>query len=333
MQAVVLTNRSGPDGLRVLARSAPSPGPDEVLVDVRAAGVNFADLLATQGLYPDAPKRPCVLGYEVAGIVVAIGADVSDVTVGDRVLGPTWFGGWAERAVIAAANLIHLPEHFSFEEDAALPVNYGTAHAALIGYGSLREGERVLVHAAGGGVGVAATQIAKAHGAEVWGSASPGKHDAISAIGVDHALDYTRRGWHQGVPALDVVMDPLGGRSLRRSYRMLRAGGRLICFGTSDAVSGEKRDLLAAARAVLTVPRFDPVRHLMMDSKSVIGLKINTLWSEHGTLAPSIAGLNSLLARNALKPVIAEAVPFARAPEALRLLAERRNVGKIVLVP
>jgi NADPH:quinone reductase-like Zn-dependent oxidoreductase len=329
----VLTDRSGPRGLRVSGRPVPSAGSNQVLVDVRAAGVNFADLLATQGLYPDAPKRPCVLGYEVAGTVAEVGSGVRGVAVGDRVLGPTWFGGWAERAVVASDNLLPLPEHFGFEEGAALPVNYGTAYAALISYGALKQGERVLVHAAGGGVGVAATQIAKAHNAEVWGTASPAKHQAIRAIGVDHPLDYTRRGWHRSVPPLDIAMDPLGGRSLRRSYRMLRAGGRLVCFGTSQAVSGESRDLLAAARSVLTVPRFDPLRHLMMDSKTVIGLKMNTLWAEHDTLAPFISGLTSLLSAEALKPVIAEAIPFSRAPDALRLLAERRNVGKIVLVP
>lgn len=333
MRAVVLNDRSGPGGLRVASRPAPSIGPNEVLVDVRAAGVNFADLLTTQGLCPPAPKPPCVLGYEVAGVVAEVGPGVQGVSSGDRVLGPTWFGGWAERAVVQSANLIPLPDHFSFEEGAALPVAYGTAYAALVSYGSVRRGDRVLVHSAGGGVGVAATQIAKTYGAEVWGTASPGKHQAIRALGVDYALDYTRRKWHRSVPPLDIALDPLGGRSLRRSYRMLRPGGRLVCYGTSAAVSGESRDLLAAARAVLTVPRFDPVRHLMMDCKTVIGLNLNAFWEGHGSLERFIGGLIALLDTGALKPVIAQAIPFAQAPDAVRLLAQRRNVGKIVLVP
>jgi NADPH:quinone reductase-like Zn-dependent oxidoreductase len=314
-------------------RPQPAVGVDEVLVDVRAAGVNFADLLATQGLYPDAPKRPCVLGYEVAGVVAQVGDGVEGIAVGDRVFGPTWFGGWAERVVIAVPNVLPLPERFSFEEGAALPVSYGTALAALVIYGSLRKDERVLVHAAAGGVGIAAVQIAKAHGAEVWGTASAAKHGAIAAVGVDHPLDYTHRGWHRGVPPLDIVLDPLGGRSLRRSYRMLRAGGRLACYGTSQAVSRESRDLLAIARAVLMAPRFHALGHLMMDSKTVIGLKMTTLWAEHGTLAPFLAELTRLLEDGNVCPVVAEAVPFARAGDALQLLARRSNIGKVVLVP
>jgi NADPH:quinone reductase-like Zn-dependent oxidoreductase len=213
-----------------------------------------------------------------------------------------------------------------------VPVNYATAWAALVRYGNVRPGERVLVHAAAGGVGIAATQIAKDLGAEVWGTASPAKHDAIRALGVDHPLDYTRRGWARVVPPLDLVMDALGGRSLRRSYRMLRAGGRLVAFGASGVVRGERRDLLAAARTVLTMPRFD-LRRQMSDSKAVIGLNVLSLWDEFGSLREWTDPLVDLMARGVIRPVVAEAFPFDRAADAHRAITSRRNVGKVVLVP
>ncbi len=325
----MLTGATGPTALKVQDAPAPRPGPGQVAVDVRAAGVNFSDLMATQGLYPEAPATPAVLGYEVAGTVAEGGAGFA---AGDRVIAIVPDGGWAERVAVDAASVMPLPAGMSFAQGAAVPVNYGTAYAALFRYGALVAGERALVHCAAGGVGVAATQLAKLRDVEVWGTASAAKHEAIAGNGVDHPLDYRRRGWHRGVPSLDLVLDPLGGRSLRRSYRLLRAGGRLVCLGASDAVSGPGRDLAAAAWTYFTGPRFDPLRHLMQDSKTVIGLHLVRLWRAVG-LAQLIDPIRGLLGSDALSPVVYEEVPFDRAPDALRILAERRNVGKVVLVP
>ncbi|WP_156737683.1 alcohol dehydrogenase catalytic domain-containing protein, partial [Mycobacterium sp. E735] len=177
MRAVVITKRGDPSVLRVQQRpDPPPPGPGQLRVAVRAAGVNFADHLARVGLYPDAPKLPAVVGYEVAGTVEAVGEGVDPGRVGERVLAGTRFGGYAEVVNVAASDSVPLPAAMGFEQGAAVPVNYATAWAALHGYGSLRAGERVLVHAAAGGVGIAAVQFAKAAGAEVHGTASPAKH-------------------------------------------------------------------------------------------------------------------------------------------------------------
>ena len=173
MRAVVLTGHGGFDALRVEERPDPSPGPGQVLVDVRACGVNFADHMARQGLYDDAPDPPCVIGYEVAGVVEAVGEGVGSPAVGDRVMAATRFGGYASRVVVGDGDTVPLPEALTFAQGAAIPVNYATAWAGLIGFGSLREGERVLIQAAAGGVGIAATQSARRYGAEVWGTASP----------------------------------------------------------------------------------------------------------------------------------------------------------------
>ncbi len=333
MRVVEITKHGPPEVLQVRERSAPErPLGDQVLVEVKAAGINFADTMARMGLYPDAPKPPCVVGYEVAGTVTAVGPGVQEVAPGDRVMAGTRFGGYAEHILAKASDVIPLPDRLSFEQGAAVPVNYATAWAGLVRYGSLQPGERVLLHAAAGGVGISATQIAKRHGAEVWGTSSPGKHDTIRELGVDHPLDYTRDGWERGLPPFDLVMDAIGGKSFRTSYDLLRPGGRLVCFGASAVASGEKRSVTTALRTVLRMPRFNLVKQ-MSSSKAVIGLNMLRLWDDKGTLDSWIEPLRELMDDGTIEPVVAEAFPFARAPDAHRMIAERRNVGKVVLVP
>jgi NADPH:quinone reductase-like Zn-dependent oxidoreductase len=333
MRAVVITEHGGPEVLKVQQRPDPRPGPGDVLIDVRAAGINFADLMARIGLYPDAPKPPCVIGYEVAGTIAETGAGVDGgLQPGQRVVAPTRFGGYAERAIARADGVVPLPENLSFEEGATVPIAYATAWEALIRAANLQPGERVLIHAAAGGVGIAATRIAKRTGAEVWGTASPGKHDACRSFGVDHPIDYTRRGWERGLPKLDVVMDALGGASFRRSYKLLRAGGRLVCFGASGVVAGENRNLLQAAKTAVRMPRFNLIKQ-MSDSKAVIGLNVLSLWDEFQSAERWTGALTELLADGTVKPALAQAFAFDRAPDAHRYIAERRNIGKVVLVP
>ena len=333
MRVVVITRHGGPDVLEVQERPSPVCGPGQVRIQVAAAGVNFADTLARVGLYEDAPDVPCVVGYEVAGTVAEAGEGVTSVAVGDRVMAGTQFGGYAEEVVVGAADAIPLPEALSFEQGAAVPVNYATAWAALLGYGSLREGDRVLIHAAAGGVGIAATQIARRHGAEVWGTASPSKHDAIREQGVQHPLDYTRDGWWSAVPPLDLVLDAIGGPSFKRSMGMLRAGGRVIGYGASSVNEGETKNMLKVLPKALPMFRGFNLIDQMQESKGFIGLNMLTLWKDRGSLAPWIDPIAALIADGTVRPVVHEAVPFARAGDAHRILGERRNVGKVVLVP
>jgi len=308
------------------------PGAQHVTIDVRACGVNFADTMARVGFYPEAPKLPAVVGYEVSGVVAAVGDGVAGLAVGDRVMAGSHFGGYSERVVVSASDVVPLPERLTFEQGAAVPVNYSTAWAGLLRYGSLQPGERLLVHAAAGGVGIAATQIARTVGVEIHGTASPSKHEQILGFGVDHAHDYTRHGWEKGLPPFDLVMDAVGGKSFRTSYDLLRPGGRLVAFGASGVMSGEKRNLVAAASTALRMPRFNMIKQ-MSESKAVIGLNMLALWDSAGTLEPWIGPLSTMLDDGTIEPVVAEAVPFDRAPEAHRILAERRNIGKVVLVP
>jgi NADPH:quinone reductase-like Zn-dependent oxidoreductase len=333
MRAVVITRHGPPEVLQVRDLPAPErPLGGQVLVDVRAAGVNFADTMARMGLYREAPKPPCVVGYEIAGEVRAVGPGVEDFSPGDRVVAGTRFGGYAEQVVVRAVDAFALPDRLTFEEGTAVPVNYATAWAGLLRYGGLRAGERVLIHAAAGGVGTAATQIAKRAGAEVFGTASPGKHDAIRRNGVDHAIDYTRPGWERDVPKLDLVMDAIGGRSFRTSYRLLRPGGRLVCFGASAVATGERRNVLTALRTVVRMPRFNLIEQ-MSESKAVIGLNMLRLWDDKGSLDEAREPLTEMLEDGTIRPLVAQSFPFERAAEAHRLIAERGNVGKVVLVP
>jgi NADPH:quinone reductase-like Zn-dependent oxidoreductase len=332
MRAVVITKHGGPGVLEVQERPDPELAPGTVRIQVAAAGINFADVMARMGLYADAPKTPCVVGYEVAGTVLELGEGVSGLIPGQRVFAGTQFGGYASEVVAAAADVIALPEELSFEQGAAIPVNYGTAWAALLGYGSLHTGERVLIHSAGGGVGIAATQIAKRAGAEVYGTASPGKHARCAELGVDHPIDYTKAGWERGLPHFDVILDAVGGKSFRLSYDLLRPGGRLVAFGASSVVSGERRNLVTALRAVVRMPRFSMIKQ-MSESKAVIGLNMLTLWKDRGSLEPWIGPMREMLEDGTVKPVVAGAFSFEEAGAAQTMIVERRNVGKVVLVP
>jgi len=343
MKALVQTGHGGPEVLQVQEMPDPPVGPGEIRIAVKAAGVNFADTMARVGLYPDAPKPPCVMGYEVAGEVESVGDGVEELAVGDRVFAGTRFGGQAELITVPAAQALPLPERLSFEQGAAFPVNYGTAYAALIVVGSLREGSRVLIHAAAGGVGIAATQIARNAGAEIYGTASPSKHDAIRAQGVAHPIDYRNSDFEAEVMRLtdgegvDLVIDALGPTSFRKDYRLLRPGGRLVMYGLSEASTERGRNIPAALKSLAkmpmaTMPWWKSLA-LMNENKGVFGLNMLKWWDREGNLDRLTEPLMADLETGRLEPVVAEAFPFERAGDAHKFIGERRNVGKVVLFP
>ncbi len=343
MKALVQTKNGGYDVLQVQERPDPPVGPGEVRIAVKAAGINFADTMARLGLYPDAPKTPCVMGYEVSGVVESIGDGVSEHAVGDRVIAGTQFGGQAELVVVPEVQVLPMPERLSFEQGAAFPVNYGTAYAALIVMGSLREGNRLLIHAAAGGVGIAATQIASNVGAEIFGTASPAKHDAIRAQGVQHPIDYRNQDFETetmrltGGEGVDLIIDALGPTSFRKDYRLLRPGGRMVMYGLSEATSESGRDLPAMLKGLFkmplaTVPWWKSLM-MMNENKGVFGLNMLKWWEREGSLDRVTEPLMADLEAGRLEPVVAEAFSFEQAGDAHKFIAERRNVGKVVLFP
>jgi NADPH:quinone reductase-like Zn-dependent oxidoreductase len=342
MRAVVIPKHGPPEVLRVEERPDPEAGAGEVRIAVRAAGINFADLLARSGVYPDAPAPPCVVGYEVAGEVESVGDGVEDYTPGDRVMAGTLFNGHSELVAVPVDQVVQLPERFSFEQGAAVIVNYATAHAGLVLMGGLKAGERVLIHSAGGGVGISATQVARRIGAEVFGTASASKHDAIRAQGVDHPIDYRTQDFAEevrritGGEGVDVAFDALGPKSFRKDYRLLRAGGRLVMYGYSESESARSRNIPAVvaglARAPFaTLPWWKSLA-VMNENKGVFGLNMLSWWKAEG-LDRVLEPLAAELEAGAYDPVVAESFPFDRAADAHRFIAERKNVGKVVLTP
>jgi NADPH:quinone reductase-like Zn-dependent oxidoreductase len=335
MRHVVITRAGGPEVLQAADVPDPVPREEEVRIAVRAAGVNFADIMARLGLYPDAPPLPAVVGYEVAGVVDAVGSENVPFRPGDRVFAFTRFGGYATSVAAPATFVFPTPPGLSDVEAAAIPVNYLTAFVALETLAHVTTGETVLIHGAGGGVGIAATQLAKQRGATVIGTASAMKLDTIRSLGVDHPVD--RQG---DVPAeirrltsgrgVDVVLDPIGGRSARTSYELLAPLGRLVIYGASALASGERRSLLRVARTLIEMPAFRPLS-LMNRNRGVFGLNIGHLWSETARLRSAADSLLAGFAAGQLRPVIAKTFPLEQAADAHRYIQSRANIGKVIL--
>ena len=241
MRAVWITRHAGPEALEVRETADPEPGPGQVRIRVRAAGLSFADVMSAQGLYPDAPKPPCVVGYEVAGVIDALGDGTQGRAAGERVLAMTHFGGHADVVCVPAEQVLPMPDAMSFEEAAAMPVNYLTAYHMLFRVAVVRPGERVLVHMAAGGVGTAVLQLCRTvDDLEVFGTASAAKHDVLKAEGCAHPIDYHATDYAAEVRRLtagqgvDIVLDPLGGHDWRKGLKLLRPCGRLVAYGFAN---------------------------------------------------------------------------------------------------
>jgi synaptic vesicle membrane protein VAT-1 len=339
MRSVWITRHGGPEVLEVRESPEPEPGPGQARIRVKAAGLNFAELMARMGLYPDAPKLPAVVGYEVAGVVDAVGSGVERPAVGDRVLALVRFGGHAEAVVLPASHAFPMPEGMTFEQGAALPVNYVTAYHALFRVGHLSRGQSVLVHMAAGGVGIAAIQLARTvPGVTVFGTASAAKHEAIREEGCDHPIDYRTRDYAAEVRQLtggrgvDMVLDALGGADWRKGYDLLRPAGLLVTYGFANMATGPRRSLLHVAREFLSIPRFSPLA-LMEDNRGVAGVNMGHLWGEPEMVLGEIEALLALFRAGRIRPRIDSSFPFAEAGRAHERLHGRGNVGKVVLVP
>jgi NADPH:quinone reductase-like Zn-dependent oxidoreductase len=336
MRQMVITRYGGPEVLQLREAADPVPAPGEVRIRVRASGVNFSDILARVGLYPDAPKPPCVVGYEVCGVVDAIGSGVTSRREGDRVMALTHFGGYSDTVVASEAFTYIPPPRMSDVEAAGVLVTYLTAAIALYRMAAIEAGEVVLVHGAAGGVGTAAIQLARLRDARVIGTASAAKHEAVLRFGAEHCIDYTRENVTARVRALthgrgvDVVLDPIGGASLRESYKLLAPLGRLVTFGVSDAVPGSRRNWWRAAKMLVQSPAFRQLS-LMNHNRGVFGLNLGRLWTEGAKLQPIASLLIDGFESGRLQPIIARTFPLAEAAAAHRFLHERGNIGKVVL--
>ncbi len=338
MRQVWISRKGGPEVLEVREAPEPEAGAGEVRIRVKATGINFADLMARMGMYPDAPPIPCVVGYEVAGDVDQVGAGVEGFAEGDRVLSFTRFGGHSDTVVVPVSQVRPLPDKVGYEAAAAIPVNYITAWLMLVRLGNVQPGETALVHAAAGGVGQAALQICQWRGAEVIGTASPGKHARLKEAGVAHCIDYTSQDFEAETKRLtngrgvDICIDAVGGNSFRKSYRSLAPMGRLFCFGASSFSTGMKMNPIALVKGLLRTPFFHPLP-LMDTNKGVYGTNLGHLWEEMGKLQPDMDQIVSLVGDGTFAPVVDKVFPFARAGEAHDYMQSRKNFGKVLLTP
>lgn len=339
MKAVWIPEYGKPDVLEVRTAEDPQPGPGEVRVRVRASGINFAEIMARQGLYQDAPPPPMVVGYEVSGVIDAVGEGVDEQKQGQRVLAMTRFGGYAD-AVCVDADLAHsMPERMSFEEGAALPVTYLTAYHILFNVFRVRSGDHVLIHQAAGGIGTAASQLCRSvGGVTTYGTASKSKHDYVRSNGCDHPIDYHSVDYETEVRRLTgdrgvhVVLDALGGDDWKKGYSLLRPGGMLIPFGWANMAKHGKRRITHVLGELTHLPWWTPMK-LMDENKGVSGVNMGHLWEERELMAEAVAALLDLYGRGAIEPRVDRSFPFEQAGEAHAYIEAGKNVGKVLLIP
>ncbi len=331
MRKVVAERAGGPEVLVLKEAPVPEPGPGEVLVRAEAIGVNFADVWVRLGADGDPPYSP---GIEVAGVVAAAGPGVEAPSVGDRVAATpyTTRAAYAELVAAPAELAFPVPDTMESTVAAALPLNYLTAYAAVEQAARPREGERVLVHAAAGGVGLASVQLARRRGAELLATASAPKHGALREEGVEHAIDYRSTDWVEEVRRLtgdgvDAVIDGVGEDAFRRSLDVCRFGGRVVAYGYTSGIvdpAAPPPDLEAALGGDV------PLLELLSEARSLMGIHM-------GAPAETLqAWWRDLLAwhdAGELRPRIDRILPLEEAAEAHRMLHARENVGKLVLVP
>jgi len=336
MRALTISRHGGPDVLQVRTRPDPVPGPGQLRIRVARAGLNFADVSARVGLYPDAPKPPCVVGYEVSGTVDALGPGVTTPAVGTTVVAFTRFGGQATHVLTDARVVFELPSGMSLDAAAALPVNYVTAHHLLHRVGGLQPGRSVLVHMAAGGVGLAALQIARAVGrVTLFGTASASKHALLREAGVHHPIDYRTQDWAAEVRRLtggrgvDLIIDALGGEDNARGYALLAPAGHLACFGFANLITGEKRSWPHVLWQLTKVKRWSALQ-LMSDNRTVSGVNLGHLFGEVALLSEAMHALFELFREGLISPRVDRVFPLAEGAAAHRFLQERRNVGKVL---
>lgn len=341
MRAIVIPRHGPPEVFEEQEIEERRIAPPEVRIRVEAAGVNFADLMARVGLYPDAPPLPFAPGYEVAGVVEEAGAKAGPgLAPGTRVVAATRFWGYADRVRTPAYTVVPLPASISFRDAAALPVNYLTAHLALLHVGNAKEGERVLVHGAAGGVGLAALDLAKGRGLEIYATAgSPEKCRFVESRGAVKCVDYRATDYEPALRAatrgrgFHLVLDPLGPDSFEKGMRLLEPLGRIVCFGFSSLVTGRKRNLWHAVTSVLGKHKVNPIT-LMNKNVGVHGLNLAHLFEERDLLRRGLTELVARAERREISPTIAATFPLTAkgAADAHGYLHDRKNVGKVVLV-
>ncbi|MCS6805423.1 MAG: NADPH:quinone oxidoreductase family protein [Acidobacteriota bacterium] len=320
MKAIQVVQLGGPELLHYGDVPRPTPAANEVLIQIEAASVNYADTMQRRGIYPGGPQPPYIPGLEVAGRVVELGASVSNVEVGQPVMTLTGRGGYAQFVSVPASMLMPVPEDFSMEQAAAFPIVFLTAFFALKRYGRLQAGESVLIQAAGGGVGTAAVQLAKHMGARVFACAgSDEKLERVRALGADEIINYRTNDFADVVKHLtggrgvDLVLETVGGNVFEKSMTILAPFGRLVTYGAAGGQLGSVNS-----------------RTLIMNNATVTGVNLNLI-ARTPELGPAMCELLGMIRGTSIRPIIGHTFALDQAADAHRLIESRESFGKIVL--
>ncbi len=314
----------------------PKPSDTEVLIKVVSSGLNFADVVARRGLYPDAPKNPAILGYDVAGYVESVGSNVKNVKPGQKVVALTRFGGYAEYAIAMQEGVAILPDDYDFHLATALATQACTAYFCAEECVSMHEGDHVLVQAAAGGVGSILVQLAKHRKCHVYGTASTSKQNYISQNGVDTCIDYTKDSFKKIIKKLkpngiDIVFDSIGGKSFGNGMKLLGPGGRMVSYGAASQINGNKTNKLMAAGVVFGFGVFTPIS-LLMQSKSVITVNMLRIADNKPHVFNHVLNrVIDLAKNNIISPTLSKTFDSSQINEAHNFLESRQSIGKVTI--
>ncbi|XP_011648270.1 synaptic vesicle membrane protein VAT-1 homolog-like [Pogonomyrmex barbatus] len=341
MRAIVLNGFGGLKSVKALRKPEPALGEGEVLIRVKACGLNFQDLMARQGAIDSPPKTPFIMGSECAGDIEQVGEGVENFKVGDRVVALPDHKAWAELVAVPATSVFALPPGMSYLDAAAITMNYTVAYILLFELAHLTPGKSLLLHSAGGGVGQAVVQLAKTvKDVTIFGVCSKSKHEALKNAGtIDYLLergaDYSNEVRKISPEGVDIVLDCLCGEECNKGYALLKPMGKYILYGSSNVVTGETKSFFSAARSWWQVDKVSPIK-LFDENKTLSGLNLRHLMYQHGSHAFVRRAVNqvyTLWSEGKIKPVVDSTWALEDVPEAMQKMHDRKNIGKIVLDP
>ncbi len=336
MKQIVISKYGAPEVLQVIEKETPEPKANEIRIKNYFSGVNFSEVMARMKLYPGTPKPPSGIGSECCGIVDAIGSEVKNFSIGDKVMAFSRFQSYASHVCTEENLAMPLPEKFSLEQGAAFPVVYITAYQMLYDLGNLRKDDTILIHGAGGGVGTAAIQMATSTQANIIGTASSWKHEKLKTMGVNLCIDYQHENVVDKVneftngQGVDVIIDPVGAKNWKQSFKCLASMGKLIIFGDQDLVTGFKLNPITAMKELWSMPTYKPMS-LMSSNKSVMGYHLGRMVKAERQLKRSIEQLYILANDGKISPIVDKIFDYTDSPKAHRYMQERKNFGKILI--
>ncbi|KAL5020886.1 hypothetical protein ScPMuIL_000041 [Solemya velum] len=339
MKTIVLTGFGGLKMVKVQKKPEVTPTEGEVLIRVKACGLNFLDLMVRQGVMDNPPKTPVVMGFECSGEVEGLGENTAGFNVGDRVIGFVNFCAWAELVAVPAHLVFKMPDNMSFQDGAALPMNYLAAYIMLFDIGGLRKGQSVFVHSTGGGVGHAVTQLCKTlENVTLFGTASYHKHEALKGTVnhlFDHVVDYSQEIRKVSPEGVDIFLDSVCGEDANKGIALLRPMGKYILYGSSSVVTGETKSFFSFAKSWWQVDKISPIK-LFDENKVIAGFQLRQLLfkqGQHEYIRSIMDKLFMFYNQGKIRPMIDSAWAFEDVGEAMQKLHDRKNIGKVILDP